>query len=269
MLIYTFPLLIIGITGMVNEVIDKIIFKYLAPVPPGIENTHNYIMGELGVYGANFKLAVLMTLFIQMFRYAAEPFFFSTAKESNAKYVYADVMKYFILFGLMIFLGVTLFIDVFKYFIGPEHWGGLHIVPIVLIANLFQGIFYNLSIWYKLTDMTRYGAMIALLGSVITIAANIVLVPVMSYAGAAWGHLMCYLFMIIVSFYWGKKHYPIPYDTKTILFYLASAMILYAAASLLKPEALFYRLLLNTLLLVFFVVTVVLNEKKRSKKIIS
>jgi len=172
MILYTFPLLIVGVAGMINEVLDKIIFKYLAPVPADVIDKHNYILGELGVYGANYKLAVLMTLFIQMFRYAAEPFFFAQAKEKNAKKVYADVMKYFIVFGLLIFLGVTLFMDLFKYFIGPNTWEGLYIVPIVLLANLFLGIFFNLSIWYKLTDLTRFGAVIALTGSVITIVLN-------------------------------------------------------------------------------------------------
>ena len=267
MIVYTFPLLIIGITGMINEVIDKIIFKYLAPVPPGTADPHTYIMGELGIYGANYKLAVLMTLFIQMFRYAAEPFFFAQAKESNAKQVYADVMKYFVVFGLMIFLGVTLFMDIFKYFIGPEHWEGLRIVPIVLLANLFLGVFYNLSVWYKLNDLTRLGAIIAMLGSVITLMTNFILVPRLSYAGAAWGHLFCYLFMMIISYFWGKKHYPIPYNIKRILFYVLTALILFSISGYLAPEGLTLRLLLNGGLFTVFILVVAANEKFRLRSV--
>lgn len=266
MFIYALPLLIIGITGMVNEVIDKIIFKYLAPVPEGIEDAHKYIMGQLGVYGANYKLAVLMTLFIQMFRYAAEPFFFSQAKESNARQVYADVMKYFVIFGLLIFLGVLLFMDLFKYFIGPEHWEGLHIVPIVLLANLFLGIFYNLSVWYKLNDLTRYGAVIALAGSLITISINLLLVPRMSYAGAAWGHLICYFVMMLISYFWGRKHYPIPYDLKKILFYILVALAIYYSSNLLRPTELLPRIVLNSSFFMGFLIFIGLNEKHLLKR---
>ena len=262
MVVYTFPMLIIGITGMINEVIDKIIFKYLAPIPPGTGDTQTYVMRELGIYGANYKLAVLMTLFIQMFRYAAEPFFFSQAKESNAKQVYAEVMNYFVIFGLLIFLGVTLFIDIFKYFIGPEHWVGLRIVPIVLLANLFLGIFYNLSVWYKLNDLTRYGAIIALLGSIITVVTNFALVPMLSYEGSALGHLFCYFFMMVLSFFWGKKYYPVPYNIKRVSFYMLSALILFAASFLFRPDDFTTRLLVNGLLFTVFLVVVWFNEKK-------
>lgn len=266
MLIYALPLLIIGVTGMVNEVIDKIIFKYLAPVPAAIEDADRYIMGQLGVYGANYKLAVLMTLFIQMFRYAAEPFFFAQAKESNARQTYSDVMTYFVVFGLLIFLGVTLYLDAFKYFIGPEHWEGLHIVPIVLLANLFLGVFYNLSVWYKLNDLTRFGAMIATIGSMITLGANLLLVPKFSYLGAAWGHFLCYLFMMILSYYWGRKYYAIPYNLKKISLYFMVAMSLYALSALLKPEDLIHRLLFNTILMGGFLVTIYLSEKQLLRK---
>ncbi len=263
MLIYAMPMLVIGISGMVNEVIDKIIFKYLAPVPDGTADPGNYILGELGVYGANYKLAVLMTLFIQMFRYAAEPFFFSQAKESNARQVYADVMTYFVIFGLLIFLGVTLFMDVFKYFIGPEHWEGLHIVPVVLLANLFLGIFYNLSVWYKLNDLTRYGAIIALFGSAITVTANLVLVPRMSYAGAAWGHLLCYLFMMVVSYYWGRKYYAIPYATGKVLSYMAVALVLFGLGSWFRPEGETLRMVISAALFLAFLGFVYMRERKQ------
>lgn len=227
MLVYTFPLLIVGLAGMVNEVADKIIFKYLLIVPAGVEDAKTYAVGQLGIYGAVYKLSVLMTLFIQMFRYAAEPFFFAQVKEKNARQVYADVMKYFILFGLFLFLGVTLFIDVVKYFIGPRYWEGLYVLPIVLLANLLLGITYNLSIWYKLNDMTRFGAYIGLSGAVVTIIMNILLVPHYSYLGAAWGHLSAYVVMVILSFLWGQKYYRIKYQTGRIGFYTLVSLMLF------------------------------------------
>lgn len=261
MLVYTFPLLIVGISGMVNEVLDKIMFKYLAPVPEGIRDASSYVMSELGIYGANFKLAVLMTLFIQMFRYAAEPFFFAQARESNAKQVYADVMKYFVIFCLFIFLLVMLFLDIFKYFIGPGHWGGLYIVPLVLLANLFLGIFFNLSIWYKINDLTKYGAVIAIIGSIITIVMNLVLVPRFSYLGAAWARFTCYFVMMVLSYLWGRKIYPITYDLKKILFYIAVALILFALSYYVIPEQWNYQLGINAFLFLIFLVTVFIKEK--------
>ncbi len=261
MLIYTFPLLIVGLAGMVNEVWDKIIFKYLLTVPQGIEDADTYILGQLGIYGANYKLAVLMTLFVQMFRFAAEPFFFSQAKEGNARQVYADVLKYFVIFGLLIFLGVTLYIDIFKYFIGPKHWEGLYIVPLILIANLLMGIFFNLSIWYKLQDLTKYGALIALGGAAITILMNVLLVPAFSYLGAAWGHVSCYLFMVILSYYQGKKHYPVNYDLKNIFIYFIIALVLFGINYYIRIDELIMRLALSTLMLFLFLGYVYFNEK--------
>lgn len=260
MIKYAFPLLIVGVMGMINEVLDKIIFKYLAPVPPEITDKHSYILGELGIYGANYKLAVLMTLFIQMFRYAAEPFFFAQAKKENAKQVYADVMKYFVIFGLLIFLGVMLYMDIFKYFIGPETWEGLYIVPIVLLANLFLGIFYNLSIWYKLTDLTRYGAVIALTGSVITIALNFLLIPRFSYLGAAWVHFICYFAMMIISWFWGKIHFRVSYDLRRIGMYFLFAMALYGITVIYQPGNLYLRLSMNTILFIAFPFAVMKKE---------
>jgi O-antigen/teichoic acid export membrane protein len=266
MLKYTFPLLIVGLAGMINEVSDKIIFKYLVKIPEGTADPKNFVMSELGIYGANFKLAVLMTIFIQMFRYAAEPFFFAQAKESNAKTVYADVMKYFIIFGLTIFLAVTLYIDIFKYFIGPEYWEGLYIVPIVLMANLFLGIFYNLSVWYKLNDITKFGAMIAVTGSILTILVNIILVPEYSYLGSALGHLVCYFFMILLSFYLGRKYYPIQYPLKRIAIYFIITAALYAVSQLIYPEAGNTRLIMNSTLFMLFLLSIFFLERKEFRK---
>ena len=266
MLGYAFPLLVIGLAGMTNEVSDKIIFKYLATVPEGISNGEEYIMGQLGIYGANYKLAVMMTLFIQMFRYAAEPFFFAQAKEENSKEVYAQVMKYFFIFGMAIFLGVTLFIDVFKYFIGPDYWEGLFIVPIVLLANLFLGIFYNLSVWYKLNDITRYGAFIALAGALITIVMNVALVPSMGYAGAAWAHFACYLSMVVMSFFLGRRFFRIDYPLLRIGLYLILGLVLYFVFRFTDLEAGPVRYVLGFILMAVFLLVAYMLERREVGK---
>jgi O-antigen/teichoic acid export membrane protein len=255
----------VGLAGMVNEVADKIIFKYLLIAPPGTANPEKYALGQLGIYGAAYKLSVLMTLFIQMFRYAAEPFFFAQVKEKNAKQVYADVMKYFILFGLFLFLGVTLFIDVFKYFIGPRYWEGLYVVPIVLLANLLLGITYNLSIWYKLNDMTRFGAYIGLSGAAATIILNVLLVPRFSYLGAAWGHLSAYVVMVILSFIWGQKYYRIKYQMGRIGFYALITLVLFLISYFMPPQHRWVSLGINGFLMMIFLVVVFFRERKDFK----
>lgn len=220
MLHYSLPLLFAGLAGMVNETFDRVLIKYLIP-------DKNNAMYQLGIYGANYKISILMTLFIQTFRFAADPFFFNQSKEKNASELYARVMKYFIIFGLVIFLGVTLFLHYIQFFIGKEFREGLFIVPILLLANLFLGIFFNLSIWYKLTNKTLYGAYLAGIGAVITIILNIILIPLMGYAGAAWTTLACYATMTIISFLWGQKYYPVKYPILSIAFYFLIALAVF------------------------------------------
>jgi O-antigen/teichoic acid export membrane protein len=168
-----------------------------------------------------------MTLYVQMFKYAAEPFFFGKANRKDAKQLYADVMMFFVLAGLMIFLGVMLYIDYFKLFIGAEFREGVRIVPVVLLANLVMGIFFNLSIWYKLTNRTMTGAMLVTIGAIITIVINVLFVPVYGYYASAWGHLLCYTVMVILSFVLSRRHYKIPYDFKRILIYIAIIVSFY------------------------------------------
>jgi len=260
MLTYSLPLLIVGLAGMVNEVSDKIFLKYLWP-------DQETALDQVGIYGACFRLAVLMTLFTQMFRYAAEPFFFAQAKEINSKTVYADVMKYFIIFGLIIFLIVMLYIDIFKYFIGSNFHEGLNVVPIVLFANLFLGIFYNLSVWYKLTNLTRYAAVIAIIGAVITIILNVLLIPVIGYLGSAWAHFACYFVMMIISFFWGRKHYPVKYDLNKILFYIAIALLIFGISRILNIQELSLRLVINSVLIVLFVSIIFFRERSNLKSL--
>lgn len=220
MLTYAWPVLVIGLAGMINEMLDKILLKYLLPAD---ENP----MAQLGVYGANYKLGVLMTLFIQMFRYAAEPFFFAEAEKKNAPELFARIMNYFVIAGLLIFLVVSLYIDFFKLLIGPQYRDGLQIVPIILIANLFNGIYYNLAVWYKLTDRTLNGAIIAVGGALLTIVLLIVVIPVYGYLGAAWVTLIVYFLMTLFSYFWGQKVFFIPYQYLKILAYIAVAILIY------------------------------------------
>ena len=221
MIWYALPLIIVGFSGSINELFDRAFLKYLLPYDMDTN------MSQLGIYGACYKLSILITLFVQAFRYAGEPFFFAQSREKNAQEVYAIVMKYFVAFLALIFLGVLLFLDIIKYFIHSNYHEGLNVVPILLMANLFLGIHYNLAIWYKLSDLTKLGAYIALFGAIITIVLNIILVPVMSYTGAAWATLICYFAMIALSYFWCQKYYPIPYDLKAIFFYLFLALVLY------------------------------------------
>ena len=258
--LYGFPLLFAGIAIMVNEVIDRILLKYLVSVPAGIENAHEYVMSQLGIYGANYKLSVLVVLFIQAFRYAAEPFFFSQEKEDNAKAVYSTVMKYFIIFGLLIFLGIMLYIDIFKYFISNnEYWVGLGVVPILLVSNILLGVVYNLAIWYKLTDKTKYGAYIAGIGASLTIVVNVVLIPKIGYYGAAWAHVVCYSVMAIVSYFLGRKYYKIDYPLKDIFTYILLATIIYVSSLYNEFEGLL-AYSINTLLILSFVLFVLIKE---------
>ncbi len=251
LLIYGSPLLFAGLAGMINEVIDRILLKYLAVPPENVKDAHEYTMSQIGIYTANYKLSILMTLFIQAFRYAAEPFFFAQQKEKGAKKTYADIMKYFVIFGLLIFLGVMLYIDIAKYFINSRYWEGLKVVPILLLANLFLGIIYNLSVWYKLTDRTKYGAYIAGLGALITLALNIVLIPVIGYMGSAWATFACYFTMMIVSYFFGQKYYKINYQVKRITAYALLAVGLYLASYFIELQGIFKYAVSTALLFIF------------------
>ncbi|HET6558505.1 MAG TPA: polysaccharide biosynthesis C-terminal domain-containing protein, partial [Prolixibacteraceae bacterium] len=224
---YSFPILLVGIAGMINQNIDKILIPELVPAD-------QKPMEQLGIYGANYKLAVLMNMFIQAFRYSFEPFFFSHQKSSDSRAIYAQVMKYFVIFGLLIFLGITLFIDIFKIVIGPEYHSGLKVVPSVLMANLFMGIYFNLSLWYKLSDKTWMGALIGGIGSVLTIGFNIWLIPILGYMGSAYAVLVCFVLMTVISYIAGQKYYPVEYDLKRILFYFLVAIGLYYLSTMLS-----------------------------------
>ena len=160
-----------------------------------------------------------MLMFTQAFRYAYEPFIFAQNKDKNSLSSYADAMKFFIIFSLLIFLGMILYMDIFKYIIQRDYWIGLNVVPIVLVSFIFQGIFFNLSLWYKLTDKTMYGAWFSIIGTIIIVVGNVLLVPRFSYTGSAWAAFACYFVIMLISYYFGQKYMPIKYDLKTCLLY--------------------------------------------------
>lgn len=218
---YSLPMVVIGFAGVINEMLDRALLKYLLPYDLQTN------MAQLGIYSACYKLSILMSLFIQAFRYAAEPFFFSYADKSDARQIYADVLKYFVIFCVAIFLLVTLYIDLFKYFVGAEYRAGLKVVPILLLANLCLGIYVNLSIWYKLTDRTLMGAWVALGGALLTIGLNIWWIPLFGYEGSAWATLACYGGMVIASWLLGRRYYPVAYDLKRILGYITLGLVLF------------------------------------------
>jgi len=257
---YSFPLLLAGLAGQTNELIDRVLLKHFIVVPDGVSDSNQYIMSQLGIYGANFKLSIIITIFIQAFRYAFEPMFFSKSKGEDSMKLYADIMKYFIIFCLTIFLGMMFYIDIIKYFIGEKYHEGLNIVPIVLLANILLGVLYTHSLWYKLTDKTKYGTLIAGIGSLITIVFNIVLIPLLGYFGSACTHLICYVTIVTISYFLGRKYYNVPYDLKSIFIYIVSALILYYASTFISLKELPLKLVANTGLLLIFILLVVKKE---------
>ena len=253
MMIYALPLLIAGLAGMTNETIDRILLKHLLP------NT-DIAASELGLYGAFYKLSIIMILFIQTFRFAAEPFFFAQEKEGNSRKIYADVMKYFTIIMAIIFLGVTIFYDVIKGFLGSEYHDdrGFLVVSILLLANLFLGIYYNLSIWYKLTEKTKYGAYLSIFGAIITLSLNFTLIPVLGFVGCAWATLVCYFSMTVASYYLGKRHFSVPYQVKRIALYLFGMLCIYFCIYFTNLN-----MWINSLFLLGFVIFVYRLEKPK------
>lgn len=258
---YGSPLLIASLAIIVNENADKVMLKWMLSPSIGEENADAIV----GIYGGCYKLSIIISLFIQAFRYAAEPFFFSQEKEKNSREIYAGIMKYFVIICAFIFLAVSLNLDILQYFLGREEYRvGLGVVPILLFANIFLGIFYNLSIWYKLGEKTTFAAYIAVFGAIITIGLNFVLIPLYSYFGSAWATLACYLSMVVVSYLFGQKYYPIHYPLKKIFFYLFFALGLYFIANYFSiPYGITQFVVHSILLLVFAVVAYILEYPKK------
>lgn len=223
-IIYSYPLIIVGFGGMINEMLSRLVYRKVT-----LDDALT-AKKDLGIFGANYKLAILITIFIQIFRLAAEPFFFNQSKREDAQRVYARVMKFFVIACCFMFLVVTLFLDFWQLLIASkfkEYAEGIHIVPILALASIFLGIYYNLSVWYKLTNRNMTGAYITIAGAVITVILNIVFIPPYGYTGSAWATFICYAFMMVISYMLGQKYYAIPYAKKKLLTYLAICVCFY------------------------------------------
>ena len=220
MLRYSLPLLVLGVAGIMNQTLDHILFPYLY--------TGDDAQAQLGIYGACFKVAMVMMMFTQAFRYAYEPFVFSKHKDRHSAEAYADAMKYYIIFSYLILLGVIFYLDIFRYIISSAYWEGLKIVPVVLWTYVFQGVYFNLSFWYKLTDETKWGAYFSLIGLVITLVLQIVGVPLIGYWASCGSSLVCYFVIMLLSYFIGQRKAPIPYDLKRIGGYTALTLGLLA-----------------------------------------
>lgn len=272
MLVYGFPVMIGGLAGMVNETFDRIALKHLVTIPDNITDTAKiaeYKMSQIGIYGACYKLSIVISLFIQAFKFAAEPFFFSKMKQQDAKKSYSEVMTAFVIFLCFIFLVVMGYIDLFQYFMGKDYRIGIMVVPILLMANIFLGIYYNLSIWYKVSDKTKYGAYIALIGAAITLIGNYFLVPILGYKGAAWTTLICYFVISLLCYLIGQKFYPVAYKVKRIAFYILFSIGLYSVMYYLQDniQNIMLRLAINTvLIIVYLILCYILDFKKIIKQ---
>lgn len=266
-LIYSAPLIIVGFGGMINETIDRFMLIYR------FDGTVQQAKAANGIYSANYKLAVLIVIFIQTFRMGAEPFFFKHASKENSKETYARIMNLFIIACCLCFLGVVLFLDIWKHFMGvtnhPEYLQGLMLVPMLMLAKIFLGIYYNLSIWYKLTNKNTTGAVITILGAIITVAVNYVLVPYLGYFACAIATIACYGSMMVISYFMGQLHYPIPYNWKRGLGYIVLAVLL-GGVHILMRNAMHSMLLLYAgavVLIALFLIIIVENEKQELAKI--
>ena len=248
MLKYSYPILILGIAGLLNQVADKILFPHIYPDKEDANN-------QLGIYGACCKIAMIMAMLTQAFRYAYEPFVFGTSREKDSKETYAQGMKFFIIFTLLAFLAVMFYLDILKYFVRQqEYWVGLKVIPIVMAAEIFMGVFFNLSFWYKLTDETKWGAYFSIAGCVVLIAINLIFVPRYGYMACAWGGFCGYGVAMLLSYFVGQKKYPINYPLKSIFIYVVLAMALYVIGYYaVQIDNLWLRLSFRTVLLLVFV----------------
>jgi O-antigen/teichoic acid export membrane protein len=264
MILYTLPLLIVGFGGVINETFDRIMLGWWSPA---VGQTAKH--AEVGTYSACYKLSILITLFIQAFRMGAEPFFFKQASGENPQRVYARVMKFFVITICAMFLVVALFLDIWKEFIRNKNmWAGLHVVPILLLANMFLGIYYNLSIWYKLTNKTMMGAWITVGGALITLSVNYFFVPIYSYTACAWATFFCYGSMMVASYIMGQKHYYVPYAWKKLLAYIVIVVLLFFVHKAIR--ALYSSFITDTLagmvLLAAFLLFIIKVERKEFQK---
>ena len=246
---YSLPLLVLGVCGIMNQTLDRILFPFLY--------TGEDAQTQLGIYGACFKVAMVMMMFTQAFRYAYEPFVFAKHKDRESVAAYADAMKYYIIFSYMILLGMIVYLDLLKFIVAPSYWEGLRIVPIVLWTYIFQGVYFNLSFWYKLTDKTQWGAYFSLLGVAITFGLQVVFVPRIGYMASALSSTVCYLVIMLLSYLVGRRHLTIPYDLRRIGMYTLVILTLLAVYYLLAhllPMNDWTKMGIGTILLIIYCV---------------
>ena len=265
MLVYSAPLLVLGLAGIMNQTLYTVLFPILYP-------DKAEAMSQLGIYSANLKIAIVMVMFTQAFRFAYEPFIFAKAKERGTDQLasYSEAMKWFVIFAMVIFLGVMFYLDIIRNFISPKYFSGLKVVPIVMIAELFFGVFFNLSLWYKLTDQTAWGMWFSLMGLVITVVLNVLLVPRMGYMGCAWASFACYGAMMLVSYFMGQLKFPIPYHVGRLMLYFVMAIALWILGTVLSIEAhpWISMLLIRTPLLIIYCAAVLKIEKVSLRSLI-
>ena len=250
---YSFPILILGIAGILNQVVDKIIFPFVYP-----DEAEAAV--QLGIYGATSKIAMIMAMFTQAFRFAYEPFVFGKSREKDNRQMYAQAMKFFIIFTLLAFLAVMFYLDILRYVIGRDYWEGLKVVPIVMAAEMFMGVYFNLSFWYKLTDETKWGAYFSITACTIVILMNVFLIPVYGYVACAWAGFTGYAVAMLLSYFVGQKKYPINYDLKSIGGYVLLALVIYAVGEWMPLENTVLRLLFRTVLLAVFIAYIIKHD---------
>ncbi len=271
MLWYSFPLVIGGFAGIINETLDRVLLKHILYQQP--EYTLTAAETELGIYSACYKLAMIVAIFLQAYRYAAEPFFFSNAKSEDRNKLYVRIMNYFIAAVCLVFLGVALNIDIFKHFIrSEEYWEGLGVVPILLMANVFLGIYFNQSIWYKLSGQTRFGAYIAVGGAAVTIAINLIFIPLYGYWASAWATLIVYAGQMVASYLLGQKHYPINYNLRKFALYLGLSILLFFIAyfiNLSPGKFTWSKFFVHNFLILIFVAVVWFIEKPVVRQVLT
>lgn len=245
MFFYSFPLLLAGVSGSINDALDKILLRRILGNTDGLD--------VVGRYGAAYKIGVLMALFVQMFRFAAEPFFFERAKKADAKETYAYIMKYFIIIMLIVFLGINLYISGFQYIVGRNYRNTLMVVPIISMAYLLYGIYINHSIWYKLNDLTRYAVYITVIGAVITVFINVIFIPKFSYMASAWAHIISYGSMLVLSFLFAEKHYKVNYSMIKMVPYFILAIGMVIFGRYFNYPNLITELIINTFFIIVFI----------------
>ncbi|QES87772.1 lipopolysaccharide biosynthesis protein [Rhizosphaericola mali] len=256
--IYSSPMIITGLGGMINETMDRVMLvKWM---PGGLEHAKL----EQSIYSANYKLSIIISLFIQAFRMAAEPFFFSQSQDKQAPKLYARVMKWFVIVVCCAFLVTMLYLDIWKLIVGPSYRSGLGVVPILLLANIFLGVYYNQSVWYKLTNKMRSGMYITLIGAMITLVINYMFIPRFGMYASAWATFFCYGSMMVISYFWGHKYFPIPYNVKKLSAYVIVMLILFFIQNGIMHliNSSIVHLITGTILMVVFLGLIVFAERK-------